>query len=198
MKYITYLFFIGFVVILILFLKNALQPKLEPVSITGADKCGECHKLKINGNQDSIWENSKHSQAFKILISQRAKDFTSKNNIVPPIENKLCLKCHTTVNHLQGTPVLSSYRVDEGVGCESCHGAGSNYSPAKIMTDSYQFRKNGGKNGDENTCFECHSPKGNKEQLLKDDVCPFQTSDFIYKTEFDKIKHPVNKNNFTN
>ena len=198
MKYITYLFFIGFIVILILFLKNALQPKQEPISITGSDKCGECHKLKINGNQDSVWENSKHSEAYKTLLSQGAMDFASKNNIEKPSNNKLCLKCHTTANHLEGTPHQSSYRLDEGVGCESCHGAGSNYSPAKIMTDNYQFRHNGGKRGDENTCLECHSVKGNKDQQLKDSVCPFQVSDFIYKTEFDKIKHPVNKNNFSN
>ena len=198
MKYFTYLFFAGFVVILILFLKNALQPKPEPVSITGTDKCGECHRLKINGNQDSVWENSKHSQAYKTLLSDRSKEFAVKNNIVEPVKNKLCLKCHTTSNHLAGTPVLSSYRIEEGVGCESCHGAGSDYSPAKIMTDDYLFRHNGGKKGDEKTCLECHSPSGNKNMKLTEDVCPFQAADFIYKVQFEKIKHPVNKNNFNN
>ena len=198
MKYITYLIFFGFIVVLLLFLKNALQPKIEPASITGSDKCGECHQLKINGDQQSIWENSKHSLGYKSLLTQRAIDFAVKNGLEQPINNKLCLKCHTTVNHLAGVSKLISYRIEEGVGCESCHGAGSNYSPAKIKTDDYLFIHSGGKKGDEKTCLECHSEKGNKEQKLKDDVCPFQSSDFIYNTEFDKIKHPVNKNNFSN
>ncbi len=196
MKYITYLIFIGFVVVLLLFLKNALEPTEEPASITGSQKCGECHSLKINGNQQVVWENSKHAQAYSSLLTQRATDFAAKNGLEQPANNKLCLKCHSTLNHLEGFPKLTTYKFDEGVGCESCHGAGSNYSPAKVMTDNYLFRHNGGKRGDEKTCLECHSPVGNKEMTLKDNVCPFQSSDFIYKTEFEKIKHPVNKNNF--
>src|SRR5690242_15358879 len=124
MKYITYLIFIGFIVVLLLFLKNALEPKPDPVSITGSDNCGECHKLKINGDQHTVWENSKHAQAFRSLLMQKAIDFAVKNGLELPVNNKLCLKCHTTLNHLEGFPKLSTYHIEEGVGCESCHGAG--------------------------------------------------------------------------
>jgi hypothetical protein len=195
-KYTAYFVFIVFAVVLIMFLKNALQPKPEPVSITGSEKCGECHKLKINGDQQAVWENSKHSQAYKTLLSPKARDFASKNNMREPVNDKQCLKCHTTENHLAGFPKLDSYQIEEGVGCESCHGAGSMYSPSKIMADEYLFKHNGGEKGSEETCLKCHSSKGNKEQKITGDVCPFQTNDFSYKTEFEKIKHPVNKNNF--
>ncbi len=196
MKYIVYLLFIAFIVVLFLFLKNALQPKQEPVSVTGSEECGECHKLKINGNQQEVWENSKHSLAYKILLGDIAKNFAVKSNIEAPEKNKLCLSCHTTQNYLGDFPVQSSYRIEEGVGCESCHGAGSKYSPSDIMSDDASFRRNGGKKGNEENCSGCHSPKGNKEMKISENVCPFQQNDFDFKTAFEKIKHPVNKDNF--
>lgn len=194
MKYISYFVFIAFIAALLYFLKNALEPKNEPVLITGSGKCGECHQLQNLGNQQDVWEKSKHFEAYKILLSARAIDFALKNNLEEPVKNKLCLKCHTTEFSLENREKASSYNITEGVGCESCHGAGSKYSPTDIMKDKELFRKNGGISGDENTCLSCHSPKGNKEQKISEDVCPFQTEDFIYKTAFEKIKHPANRN----
>lgn len=196
MKYITYFIFVGFIIALVVFLKNALEPSEDPVVITGSEKCGECHQLQSLGNQQVVWESSKHSQAYKTLQTQKAADFTKKNNIAQPVKNEMCLKCHTTELFLKDFYKTPYYKIDEGVGCESCHGAGSGYSPADIMKDEALFKRHGGVTGDEGTCMKCHSPKANKEQKLSADICPFQDEDFVYKTAFDKIKHPVNRDNF--
>lgn len=196
MKYIIYFVFIAFIVILILFLKNALQPSKEELSITGTDKCGECHSLDINGNQNKVWKESKHAGAYKTLLTDKAVNFTKDNNLEPASTNKLCLGCHTTQHSFKDSKVHPTYNINEGVGCESCHGPGSRYSPAEIMKDENLFTKNGGEIGNENTCKKCHSPSGNKEMKIKEDVCPFQVNDFVYKNSLEKIKHPVNRNNF--
>lgn len=193
MKYISYFIFIAFIALLLLFLKNALEPKKEPVIITGSEKCGECHSLKNMGNQNAAWKLTKHSEAYTTLLSDKAKNFAQKNGLSSPETELKCLKCHTTEFSLSGKQKGEHYNITEGVGCESCHGAGSAYSPAEIMKDENSFINFGGVKGDESTCKTCHSPKGNKEQVLKDDVCPFQLNDFDYKAAWDKIKHPLNR-----
>ena len=193
MKYISYLLFFAFVAALIFFLKNALEPDNEPVYITGSDKCGECHSLRNMGDQYTVWKNSRHSKAYNVLLSSKAKDFAAKNGLNPPETEEKCLKCHTTEFSLKGTLKGDYYNITEGVGCESCHGAGSKYSPAWIMKSENSFVSFGGIKGDINTCKPCHFEKGNKEQLLKDDVCPFQINDFDYKIAVEKIEHKLSK-----
>lgn len=193
MKYISYLIFIVFIAALLFFLKSALEPKAEMLYITGSSNCGECHQLRDIGDQQSIWKRSRHSQAYQTLLSEDALNFARINNIEEPGRNKLCLKCHTTEFHLEGIAKGQKYNISEGVGCESCHGAGSKYSPAWIMKDNGSFIKNGGVKGDESTCKPCHSPKGNTERKLAEDICPFQKEDFVYKNEFEKIRHSLNK-----
>jgi hypothetical protein len=195
MKYVTYLVFFLFVAALLYFLKSALEPREVPVVVNGSVKCGECHSLKINGNQQSVWESSRHSQAFKTLLTDKAREYTVKNNLPEPVKNEKCLKCHTTGGFLN-TGIAVTYNIEEGVGCEACHGAGSDYSPAEIMKNEELFIKHGGEKGDAETCLECHSQKKNSEKILKDDSCPFQDEDFDFKSAFEKIKHPVNKENF--
>ncbi len=193
MKYISYLIFVMFIAALLYFLKNALEPKAEIIHLTGSGKCGECHQLRNIGDQQVVWKRSRHSEAYQTLLSAKSVDFAIKSNIEEPAKNRLCLKCHTTEFHLEGTPKAIDYDIREGIGCESCHGAGSEYSPAWIMKNEDLFKSNGGIKGDENSCKPCHSAKGNKDQKLTEEICPFQTEDFDYKTEFQKIIHPLNK-----
>ncbi len=196
MKYISYLLFIGFIAALLFFLKNALEPKEEPIRITGSDKCNECHQLKSLGNQQFSWQTSRHRAAYITLESQQAKDFSAKNNLAEPVKNEACLKCHTTGGQFAAAEKQNTYKIEEGVGCEGCHGPGSKYSPADIMKDETLYKRSGGIVGDEQTCLKCHSPKANKEQKLMDNSCPFQDKDFVFREAFEKIKHPLNRDNF--
>jgi len=193
MKYISYLIFFLFIGLLILFLKNALEPAKEDITITGSEKCGECHSLKNLGDQNKVWKNSGHSGAYTVLFSTKAIEFNRNNSLNAPDKEDKCLKCHSTLHFLQGTIPGENFDIKEGIGCEACHGAGSLYSPAQIMKDEDAFIKAGGVKGDEQTCLKCHSVKRNRNSELKDNICPFQLNDFNYNIEFEKIKHPVNR-----
>lgn len=195
MKYISYLVFFLFIAALIIFLKNALEPVKEPVFITGTSKCGECHGLKNSGDQITPWKNSKHSGAYTVLFSSKAIEYNKTNGLKAPETEEKCLKCHTTSGYLTDAGTGEYYNINEGVGCEACHGAGSHYSPAEIMKVESAFIRNGGIKGDRETCLNCHNPKGNKEGILSEYSCPFQLYDFDHKTEFEKIKHPLNNKN---
>lgn len=192
MKYISYLVFFAFIAVLLFFLKNALEPKQDPVHITGSQMCNECHGLKNIGDQMTPWKNSKHSGAYTVLFTTKAIDYNKANGLASPDKEEKCLKCHTTEFRFNGTAKGQFYNITEGVGCEGCHGAGSEYSPAEIMKEENSFLRNGGIKGNEKTCYACHNANGNKEKKLRDDSCPFQTEDFEYKTAFEKIKHPLN------
>ena len=49
-----------------------------------------------------------------------------------------------------------SFRPEEGVGCEACHGPGSDYLDPEIMANRAQFIAHGGQVPDEATCRSCH------------------------------------------
>ncbi|HJY63542.1 MAG TPA: multiheme c-type cytochrome [Ignavibacteria bacterium] len=194
MKYTSYILFGLFILASILFLKSALKPEVLPLQITGSEKCSSCHSLKNLGNQQKVWENSKHSGAYYSLLSDKARSFSHTKGMESPEQNKICLKCHTTKGILEIETVDASYNIKEGVGCEGCHGAGSWYSPAEIMKDEALFLKNNGIKGNEETCLKCHSKiAADKNGKLNESVCPFQENDFDYKPSLEKIKHPLSK-----
>jgi len=196
LKYTTYIIFILFITASILFLKTALKPEELPLQITGSVKCGTCHELKVLGNQQKWWNESKHTAAYKTLLTSKAKQFAQQKGLESPEKNELCLKCHTTIGFLKINEVDPAYNNDEGVGCESCHGAGSKYSPAEIMKEHELYVKNGGTEKYEEVCYGCHVKKiDNKIAEFDGDKCPFQEKDFDYKSSLEKIKHPLNKEN---
>jgi len=194
LKYTTYILFFLFIAASILFLKSALKPEEFPVQITGSVKCGICHELKVQGNQQKQWIESKHAAAYKSLITEKAKAFTQQKGLESPEKNELCLKCHSSKGFLKIEFNDPAYDISEGVGCESCHGAGSKYSPAEIMNEHELYVKNGGFENYEEICYRCHVRKiENKNTEFNGNLCPFQEKDFDYKSSLEKIKHPLNK-----
>ncbi len=103
--------------------------------LVGASKCKSCHK-KI-GNPYKIWLDTEHSKAFETLASAESRKIAADMGLGDPQKEEACLKCHVTRVFL-GNPAVNAkgkYKDTEGVGCEACHGAGSDYKKKKIMKD---------------------------------------------------------------
>ncbi|UCF37252.1 MAG: beta-propeller fold lactonase family protein [Acidobacteriota bacterium] len=135
-------------------------PDPEPDSarsrIVGVQVCGECHTGKDKSYQYSRWKLTPHARAYAVLATPEAYEMAQAEGIEgSPQQAEQCLSCHTT-NRANQIPAMASYSIDEGVGCESCHGPGSEYSYEAIMIDRTSAESAGLLQPTEATCRPCH------------------------------------------
>jgi hypothetical protein len=126
----------------------------------GAESCAMCHKTEKQGSQFSIWQNSSHSKAFETLKTEKANQIAAEKGFkTPASETPECLKCHVTGYNLDASMLGKKFKVEDGVQCETCHGAGSAYKDMKIMKDKDLAVKNGLVMHDklEEFCITCHN-----------------------------------------
>jgi hypothetical protein len=144
----------------------------------GANGCKMCHASSSRGAQFKIWEKTRHAQAYASLASDKAKEVAAAKGISNPQESPECLKCHVTGYGADPSLFESSYSIEDGVGCESCHGAGKDYKKTKIMQDVEQAKENGLILPDEEVCKKCHNEES-----------PFYQP-FNFDERFAQIAHP--------
>ena len=128
-------------------------------AFTGAAKCRVCHMSKKKGNQHGIWKEGRHAKAYLSLTTDEAKAVAEKagQGGKAPQENPACLKCHVTAWDAPAELLGSKYSKEEGIGCESCHGPGKDYSPIKIMKDQALAVENGLIFPEKEDCLSCHN-----------------------------------------
>ncbi len=144
----------------------------------GVDGCKMCHKKPDQGDQYGSWQKSKHSQAYATLASDKAKEVAAAKGISNPQESADCLKCHVTGYGLDASMYDTKYTVEDGVGCESCHGPGKDYKNIKIMKDPEQAKANGLVIPTEEVCTKCHNEESPTYKP------------FSYKERYAEIAHP--------
>jgi YVTN family beta-propeller protein len=125
---------------------------------TGVDACAGCHKGPMMGYQFSRWRLTKHARAYAILTTPAAASIAKEEGLTgDPQRSAACLSCHATAGGGSGESFLESFSLDEGVGCEACHGAGSDYSAEAIMIDRRAALASGLKPVTRETCMRCHA-----------------------------------------
>jgi hypothetical protein len=157
----------------------------EPQYI-GANKCRNCHKKELIGDQYGAWQKAKHSQAFEALKGEKALEIAKERGLVsPPSEAEECLKCHATAYGEDPSKFAKApLDPEDGVQCESCHGPGSLYKKKKVMSDHAKSVAAGmwepGK--DEKICLGCH----NEESPTWDPAVGFD-----FEKHKEDIAHPI-------
>jgi len=133
---------------------------------TGAKKCKLCHNKESTGSQYKIWQASRHSRAYETLSTPKAAEFAAERGIKgSPQEAPECLKCHATAFGLTEEELAASkITLEEGVGCESCHGPASGYASRTTMKKLYEGEMDPATVGltvkpDESVCVKCHNTK---------------------------------------
>lgn len=150
----------------------------------GVETCAMCHKTEKQGSQFSIWQNTAHSKAFETLKTDTANQIAkAKGFLKAASETWECLKCHVTGYNLDATLLGKKFKVEDGVQCETCHGAGSAYKDMKVMKDKKLAIEKGLIVPDklEEYCISCH----NEESPT------FVKMDF--NEAWNKIKHDIPK-----
>ena len=190
--------------------KYGPAPKLPDVNsseedqptYTGVFVCAACHKGPMMGYQFSKWRMSLHARAYATLATPRAYETAKKQGLKEdPQTNPACLKCHTTAYHRIAGGALESYSLHEGVGCEACHGAGSDYSPEAIMTDRRSAEAAGLKEVTAETCLACHENAHDKpfdfdkamQQIAHPTERPTVAQTLHYKTPLNMALSPDGK-----
>lgn len=129
----------------------------------GVKKCKLCHLSEKGGAQFKKWSESRHAKAYEALASDLAKGIAAKRGIADPQKSGECLQCHQTGYGEPADHFAASFVATDGVQCESCHGAGKDYAPNKVM----QGIKDGTLKGEDyglmmptkERCIVCHNEK---------------------------------------
>ena len=149
-------------------------------SYVGVKTCVMCHKSEKSGNQKAIWENSSHSKAYETLLTEKADQIAKEKGFdTKASETEACLKCHTSGYSVDASLLGKKFKIEDGVQCETCHGAGSDYKSKKIMKDKEQAVANGLKlyENPEELCITCHNTES-----------PTMV-EFNFAESWEKIKH---------
>jgi len=148
----------------------------------GAEACGMCHKTEKQGNQLSIWQGSKHSQAYLTLQTEKANQIAQQKGFqTPAVETPECLKCHVSGYNIDASLLGKKFKIEDGVQCETCHGPGADYKSKSVMENREEAVKNGliiFENPEE-FCIGCHNVES-----------PTYV-EFNFAEMWEKIKHPV-------
>jgi hypothetical protein len=160
-----------------------------PPTYVGANDC-VCHKNPARGDQYSKWlKDDPHARSYQTLAGEKAKAVGKEMGIENPQKSEQCLRCHSTAAGLKPEQITGTMPVEEGVSCEGCHGAGSDYKKLNIMQD-YELAQSKGliplKKPEERKalCGRCHNkdiPKAFYKEI-----------DFV-KSWTGKIVHPLLK-----
>ncbi|MBD3299640.1 MAG: hypothetical protein GF341_13370, partial [candidate division Zixibacteria bacterium] len=107
--------------------------------------CKMCHKTEFES-----WEETPHAKAWESLTAEEQK-------------NDECIGCHSVGKDADGELIT-------GVGCEACHGPGSEYKKMSIMKDHAKSVAAGLMTPDEEWCKRCHNPNNpNHETFVFDE-----------------------------
>ncbi|MFC1540277.1 ankyrin repeat domain-containing protein [Gemmatimonadota bacterium] len=132
----------------------------EGFSYVGSQACFPCHQAGPGNGPAGHWIASRHSRAFHTLTTDQSRALAASRedyrDITDPSVAQRCLMCHVTA----AQNPFALFRTDDiqaqGVGCEACHGPGSDYMEPEIMADREAFLANGGLIPDMLTCRQCH------------------------------------------
>jgi Cytochrome c554 and c-prime len=161
----------------------AVAPRAAEHKFVGTAKCATCHKTAAQGEMMPKWQASKHAKAFETLASPKALEIAKAKGIADPQKAMECLKCHVTAAGADTSMVGAKYSMKDGVGCESCHGAGADYMKKTTMEGIASGKIDAASVGllkpDKAFCEKCH----NKES-------PTFTA-FDYDKAVAAIAHPM-------
>lgn len=106
------------------------QYSTEPHLGVGECAGGPCHGSaapaggRVSQNEHTIWLRAeKHSAAYLSLLGERPRAIARSLGLGAPEEARECLDCHADNAAARG----ERHQLEDGVGCEACHGAASSW-----------------------------------------------------------------------
>ncbi len=158
----------------------------------GSHACANCHQDASMGYQYSLWKDRPHARAFAVLATPKARKMAKAEGIhSDPQKSDECLRCHVTGFNSPSAVFGPTFSVDEGVGCEACHGPASDY----LKDEKHKSNALGLVRLDPKACLSCHENAHGKpfllSQALKNIAHP-SVNKREAQTEREQYKTPLN------
>lgn len=164
---------------------TAAPPK--PVYV-GAKACGTCHNGAGMGSQYEKWKASKHSRGYEALYKPESREIARLSGLTgDPWKLPICLGCHSTGFNADERDFDESFRIEDGLQCEACHGPGSEYMSEEVMRNRAAAVQAGLRLPGTDHCMGCHIEKGSHTAVI-----PNSTVDIAKAIK--QIAHPLPKN----
>lgn len=122
----------------------------------GATTCKMCHNTEKKGKVYDKWASSKHAAAYETLAGEEAMKIAKGMKIEDPQKSAKCLKCHATGYDATDEQKDKKFDLTEGVTCEGCHGAASEFKMVHMKDPKLAMEK-GLVIPTEKTCKTCHN-----------------------------------------
>jgi hypothetical protein len=156
--------------------KDVKQSHEDGAQFVGAVGCrsSSCHGgAGEKRSQYITWSQQDfHSRAYAILLAARSARIAEAVGIAEAQSSARCTVCHSPFQSVRRARLASGARPDEGVSCESCHGAAGSWLRGHTRSDwTYAMRVSAGMHDLRNlyvratTCVACHQNIDN--DLLK-------------------------------
>ncbi len=138
-----------------------------PFKYVGVQVCRGCHEKstgRFPRGAYPVWRDHFHSDAFRSLSRRYTQVIAQRlRGIEDPAKDWRCLKCHVTAYGADPSQIAETYRHEDGVGCEVCHGPGSEYArvdhgPSNPERYKLGFYKLTNLKEREELCVRCHNP----------------------------------------
>lgn len=154
------------------------QRKFVGVAVCKACHTGRIAEKDVATPSYNVWKDKPHAHAYESLASEESKAIAKDMGIEDPQKADACLKCHITAFGVDAKYLGKKFKVEDGVGCEACHGAGGEYANIKVkkaITAGETEAASVGLivNPGEETCLPCHNEESptyrelNFEEALK-------------------------------
>src|SRR4029077_14562516 len=131
-----------------------------------------------------------HTRAYAILLDARSARIGEAGSVSQPQSNARCTVCHSPFQSVAPSRLTSSARPDEGVSCESCHGAAEPWLRGHTRSDwTYATRVAAGMHDlrnlyvRANACVACH-------QNVDADILKAGHPELVFELDSQSINEP--------
>ncbi len=129
----------------------ALAGPSKDATYIGTKKCKPCHF-----KQYKTWKKMKHAVTFAVLSDEEKED-------------PECFGCHVTgYGKAGGFKSLDETPHMVNVGCESCHGPGSEHKEAAEEDEDEEKTRSKINRVPQNACIQCHNPHVSFKELARE------------------------------
>ncbi len=102
--------------------------RARPAFYVGVRSCIPCHGGVKGCDQFGLWKLSDHAKAHAALSLPESFEIAEISGVdVEPRKSPICLGCHATAANAEPWQFDPTFRQEDGVQCEVCHGPASNH-----------------------------------------------------------------------